>query len=301
MNRMHPRHLNPSLAALVAALAALLLATAGPAVAGDGDTGYGTDHSQNETQITGQQQQQHVDDLVHDTVHNGTYTPPTEWPEYRYVPTCSANGPENGADALCNAAVSVCRVQGHPVGTLRFWVYQRTVYADGRKPTNWKQVGTVCKEPDEELVTTPVVTTEMVVEVARAMTPVVEAHVEPAARSYVNVPNNYYADAPSTTRTVHLFGHAIVITFTAGDPQWDFGDGSSGAGSGIQGASVGQEGAVEHAYSAQGSYAVTVSAGYQVSFTLPNGQDVTQQLTGRAGPAAQLDVGEVQTQVTGVS
>ncbi|KQZ75469.1 hypothetical protein [Nocardioides sp. Root151] len=276
----------------------LLLAPVNAAIAGD-DDGWGSGETEHGTEITGQQGNDTQDVIDHSIGDDGTYTPPTQWPEYKYVPTCSINAPEGGADVLCGAAVNTCDAMGE-TGAIRFWVYRRTIFADGRKPTAWDQVATVCKGPDDPMPTTPVVTTEMVVQVARALAPKTQPHVEPATQSYVNIPNNYYADAPDVTRTVNLFGHSIAVRFTGGETTWDFGDGNSATGTGIEGAEVGQAGSVEHGYDRKGEYSVTVSTAYDVSFTLPDGQAVTQQVTGVPGPAAQLQIGEIQTTVNDV-
>lgn len=266
--------------------------------AGDGD-GWGSETGDHSTTISGQEQAEEVQDIVHGGVGNdGTWTPPSKWPEYTYVPTCSHNTPEGGADALCNGATRPCATrQEHAI---QMWVFRRTVFADGREPTRWERVATICKGPDDDRPTTPVVTTEMVVQAARAMAPQVRAHVEPEAQSYVHFPNNYYADTPNVTRTVTLFGHSIAVRFTAGETTWDFGDDSTATGNGIKGADVGQSGSVEHAYARQGDYSVTASATYTVSFTLPDGRDVTQEVAGVPGPAAELEIGEIQSIVTDV-
>lgn len=276
--------------AVAATSSAVLLALVAPATAGGGDgTSYDHSDSGHGVGVSGTQQQAGQGGTQQT---GGTWTPPSQWTETSYVPTCARNSPTDG-DAMCMAAVTTC-----PDPQTRFWVYTRTVYADGRKPTPWAmQPGSVCRGPDQPAIDKPKVTGAMVTQAAEALAPALTVHVQPAAQSYVAVPNNFYADAPTVTRTVTLFGHAIAITFKPGDVQWDFGDGATGSGAGIKDAAVGEPGAVEHAYRVQGSYDITAVSHYAVSFTLPDGQAVTTDVAGMPSPAQQLDIGEVQTVV----
>lgn len=219
--------------------------------------------------------------------------------QYKYVINCGYNSPENPVDVMCMGATAGCAD-----GELRYRVYRREVDRAGQVVGNgaWQIQGSLCRGPDDpDGVVQPEVTTDMVVEEARRTAPRPVAHVEPATKSFVNVPNNFYADAESVDHTVHLFGNAITISFRVAEVSWDFGDGTSATGNGVENASVGQAGAVEHEYTRQGSYDVTVSTSLTVVFTLPNGRSVTlDDAITQTSPPVTLQVGEIQTTVNDV-
>lgn len=226
------------------------------------------------------------------------YTVPGPWTEYRYVPTCSANAPEGGADALCGAAVMSCPDDGD----IRFWVYARTAYPDNREPTDWRRVRTECRGADEVPEDGPPVITEwMIREAAEAAAPETVVHAEPVATSYVSVPNNFYVDSAPTNTTVTLIGIQIPVSYTPTTFTWSFGDGTSGSGAGVRRAAVGAAGAVEHEYRRQGTYGVTATRGFTVVATLPGGETLTIDVpvTSTSDPY-ELEVGEIQSLVTKV-
>ena len=72
--------------------------------------------------------------------------------------------------------------------------------------------------------------TETIVRTALARVPVPGAGLswQPRKKSYTNVgvPTIVYAAAPSQTHTTSLFGHEVVITLTASQYSYDFGDGT---------------------------------------------------------------------------
>lgn len=218
--------------------------------------------------------------------------------QYRYVVACLSNGPENPDDVLCGAAVRSCdRPQ------IRYRVYRRLVDETGAPKGGWEYQGTECRGGDEPSgVVPPQVTTPMVMEYARRLAPKPSAHVEPNGDTYVNVPNNFYADAGDVDHTVTLFGRTITISFQVSDVTWDFGDGSSGvSGRGVADAEVGQPGAVEHAYATSGGYDVTATSSITVVFTLPGGETVTRaDAITMTSEAVTVPVGEIQTTVTDV-
>jgi hypothetical protein len=114
----------------------------------------------------------------------------------------------------------------------------------------------------------------------------------------VNLPNNYFAEAPSQTVPVVVLGETIPVTFTVTDVTWDFGDGGTANGEGIKDAGLHQAGAIEHEYASQGSYDIIAKSEMTVSFTIPGGG--AQQLPGALEvPSATqtLPVGEIQTRV----
>jgi len=229
--------------------------------------------------------------------HGGTSVsnPVTQWTETRYVPTCSGNEVDGGSDALCMGAVASCPDKP----AIRFWVYVRTVYADKSKaPTQWEMTGTECRGPDEPTQTIPKVTRQDVIDAVRALAPKATFEVQPATQTYVNVPNNYYAVAPDLDVPVTVFGLPIAVHFSNASVVWDFGDGSHGQGTGIKDAAVGQAGAIEHAYTQDGTYQVRVATSFHVAFDLPGGAHVEDDVQGFPSDPVELQVGEIQTLVT---
>ena len=111
----------------------------------------------------------------------------------------------------------------------------------------------------------------MVTEAARVVAPVNPPHVEPGNRSYVNIPNNYWADAPTVNTSITLLGQRIPLRWTPTRTSWSFGDGATATGNGIEGADLGAPGALEHSYSRQGTYDITTTTNYDLTFVLPGG------------------------------
>jgi hypothetical protein len=144
----------------------------------------------------------------------------------------------------------------------------------------------------------PQITTAMVTEAARVTAPTNAPHVEPGTVSYVNIPNNYWTETATVNDAVTILGVTIPLRWTPTSTTWNFGDGGTGAGDGIQGADVGAPGAIEHAYSRQGSYDITTTTTYNLSFVLPGQGAQTIQLTAPPSPPATLPVQEIQTLVS---
>jgi PKD domain len=290
-------------AALLSSVA-LMLATFQTAVAvvpsldgdngGDGPT-YSGDLGDNGVGITGEDPggSSGGDDGSDGTSDVG-YVPTGPTYEYDKVPACMANGPgEDGNDALCGAATMSC-----DPGELRWMVYRRIEGGDGP----WESLGTQCLGPGEDVVPPePEVTEADVVDAAEAAAPDSEVHVEPATESYVNVPNNFYADSDAQTVTLEVLGEAIAVQFAPQRYAWDFGDGGTATGAGVEGAKVGSAGAVEHRYRRGGEYGITLTRTFTVSFTLPSGEAVTVpgDISSTSDPYP-LSVGEVQSVVTDV-
>jgi hypothetical protein len=281
---------------LLVALAAIaaVLWTGAPAVAGDPVGGNATDdgafihsshHEQSGTPGTYHPGQPYV---------HSSGPPPPLYKDY-YTPACGVNGPPNtGDDAMCMAAASVCKTQGQPDAIfMQHWQQQVS-------PTTgpWQFVGSVCRGPDDPVRQQPQITVEMVLDEAYAAAPKPVAVVQPGNRSFVNLPNNYYAEAPSQTVPVVVLGQTIPVTFTVNDVRWDFGDGGTATGTGIKDAALHQPGAIEHQYAAQGSYDITATSVISVSFTIPGGgrQDLAGALE-IPSAATTLPVGEIQTRV----
>lgn len=232
------------------------------------------------------------------TSATGSTTGPASWKVTRYVVACDPNTPDGGGGIRCGAAVYTCGAQGK--GYIRMWVYVRTLYADGRKPTDWERVGSVCRGPDQPTIVKPQVTRQMVIDAATALAPHGAFVMEPATRSIVNAPNNFAAtDTAAVTRDPVVLGITIPVAFTPVGYTWDFGDGSTGTGAGIVHAAVHQPGAVEHAYLERGTYPVTLTPVYKVRFTLPGGGPIVAQVNGFPSAAQDLNVEDAEAVVTG--
>lgn len=284
-------------------VAGLLLA-AGPAYAGDG--GYTDGHAEDDTVTVteGWTNDGEGPDGGQDTdttpVSTGPVGEPQPWQQHRYVPSCDVNRPEGGADALCGHAVNACpREDGNIRLLMMHWV--RWVYPDGTKGT-WEFVGNECRGPDDPEPARPEATPEAVTTEAKQVAPPSQVHVEPEARTYVNVPTNFYADDESVTVNVYPpGGWTVAVHFAPSEFSWNFGDGHTGSGAGVQNAEVGQAGAVEHGYERGGDYAVTLTRTYTISFTLPDGTAHTiPGVVSSTSEPYPLAVGEVQTTVQDV-
>jgi hypothetical protein len=143
----------------------------------------------------------------------------------------------------------------------------------------------------------PQVTTEMVTEAARVVAPTSPPHVEPGTVSYVNIPNNYWTESPTVRDSVTVLGQVIPLVWTPTSTTWDFGDGSGATGDGVEGADVGSEGAIEHSYARQGSYQISTTTTYNLTFLLPGQGAQTIPLTATPSAPVTLPVREIQTLV----
>lgn len=190
-----------------------------------------------------------------------------------------------------------------PCAAPRVWYHQERRDRTGGAWGEWESTGqtTGCIEPEEapeeEL---PQITPEMIRDRARALAPVPVVSIEPATRTFVNIPTNFSAPGGGATRTVEILGRSVTITFTETSTTWNFGDGSTGTGDGVAGASVGQAGAVEHLYRRGGSVSVTASRSFAVSAQVPGAGTITldEPIVATSAPYA-LAVGEIQSLVTG--
>lgn len=284
------------LLAAVLAAGGLALVTAPAATAGS--CHYGGGAQGNGGAVTGNCHSENDD--VSDDDDGDDYVP-ISGPVYEdyWTPSCSVNGPpEAGSDAMCMGAIGPCQTRGQR-GEI-FMRHYRKLAGDPNAP--WEYVGSECRGPDDPVQQQPQVTQEMVTDAAYAAAPKPTAVVQPGNRSYVNLPNNYYADAEDQTVPVEVLGHQIAVQFTVSDVTWDFGDGTTASGAGVKDADVGAPGAVEHAYSQQGSYAITATSTVGLSFTLPNGQTVNVpgafEMTSEP---VNLPIGEIQTRVDSTS
>jgi len=218
--------------------------------------------------------------------------PQPEWPKTIVTPSCGGAMPAG----VKFEYMAFCPQPPCPDGTWdRFarWI-QPAAGAEARF------AGTYCADP-AAAAPVPVVTPAMVVDAAEQVAPEPVAQVQPGTRSYAHIPNNYFAEAGSTTIPVTVLGQQIQVTFEPAGDTWDFGDAATGTGSGIEDADMGAPGAVEHAYTRSGSYAIHVSRGYTVRFTLPGGPVTVDTAFTIPGPDTVLPVGEIQTRVDSTS
>jgi hypothetical protein len=276
------------------AVVVVALLVAGPAATADGPGNYDGHNSSNGTVFDGSAG--HQDQSPGSGTPTGVYdpsSPPAVVYEHFWTPACSPNGPPPyTSDVMCMAAASGCKYQGQPDAILM------RHYRRASDSKTWEFVDNECRGPDQPARQEPRITQEMVFDQAYAAAPRPTAGVQPGNRSYVNLPNNYYADAPGKTETVTVLGHPIRVVFTVNQVTWDFGDDQSATGKGVKNADVGAPGAVEHAYARQGSYQITASTTVGVQFTLPDGQAVDQPNAFTfTSDAVQLPVGEIQTRV----
>lgn len=234
---------------------------------------------------------------------------PGPWTQRVYVPACDRNsvtatGPgvgdyETVNDVLCTAFDAACPADEDR----RYYVFERRMGPDNRaRDDNFSANGSVCRsinDPDETQ--PPTITVDQIIDQARALAPTPTFVIEPGDRTYVNVPTNFAADVAPVTVNVEVLGFTIPVEFTPGDVTWSFGDGGSGSGVGIRNASVGQSGAVEHAYVRSGQHAVSVTVAYDARIFVPNGDPITfdTPITRSSAPQS-LEVGEIQSVVTQV-
>jgi len=280
--------------ALLLALGVLVMA---PATAYACDDSFTGSLGQTGGNFGGTQECVEEEEEVLDPELDGPYVPtgppPPVYEDY-WTPACSANGPPpGGADAMCMGAATICDTRTDDPTAIFMQHWRRQVPGG-----TWESAGNECRGADEPANEEPEVTQEMVLDEAYAAAPRPNAQVQPGTRSYVNVPNNYYADAADDTVTVNLLGHQIPVRFTVTRVSWDFGDAASGTGKGVKDADVGSAGAVEHAYTQQGSYTITATSQVGISFTLPGGPAVDLPTAfSMEGEAVELPVGEIQTRV----
>lgn len=293
--------------ALVLAVALLsgTAATTGSAAADDCD-GWGANGNGDSTEVCGSEQNE---ETTPGNPGGISIRIPGPWTQRVYTPFCSSNvvtatGPgmteyDSGPDAMCEGASS-CPADDE----FRWWGFERPMSAENRAPEDdfgFDRTGPVCRGADDPSETEPpTITVEDIMEKARAMAPTPTFVIEPAAKSYVNIPTNFASNAEAVTVNVVVLGFTIPVEFTPGDVTWSFGDGTTGSGVGVRHASVGQAGAVEHAYARSGSFDVSVTVGYTARVFVPTGPiDIPTPINRTAAPQT-LAVGEIQSVVTEV-
>lgn len=279
--------------------ASVLVAAPTSAFAGDDDPVFGGNGSGDEAVIDGSQGGGNQSGSGDSSP--AVYTVPKPYKEYRYIPACSQNTVDGGEDNLCGSAVYTCPDDGD----IRYRVYTRQHEANGdvAPGADFEYVGTQCRGPNDPDEGGPIqITTADILDEARKAAPATEVHVEPGARSYVNVPTNFYADNGVENASVQVLGQTIALRFEPSGYTWTYGDGATGSGAGIENARVGAPGAVEHAYLRSGDVAITLARTFTVTFVLPGGQTGTLPAPGVSNTSEPypLEIGEIQTVVTRV-
>ena len=143
----------------------------------------------------------------------------------------------------------------------------------------------------------PQITTQMVTDAAQVVAPTSTPHVEPGTRSYVNIPNNYWTEAPHGAHQRHRARPGDPADL---DPDRDhLGLRRRGGrhGQRHRGCRAGRGRAVEHAYLRQGSYAITTSTTYNLTFVLPSTEPRRSPSPGR-DRRSRFRVSEIQTRVS---
>ena len=154
-------------------------------------------------------EEEDVVDPVLDGPYVPTGPPPPVYEDY-WTPACSVNGPPGvGDDAMCMGATTICNTRDDDPSAIYMQHWRRQVPGG-----SWEFVGNACRGADDPTEEEPEVTQEMVLDEAYAAAPRPTALVQPGTRSYVNVPNNYYADAADETVTVNVLGNPIPVQFT---------------------------------------------------------------------------------------
>ena len=279
----------PHRSAAVGLLVALLVAVAGPAYAGDDGHVSVTPDGDSSVNVTGTDQTHNTSPAQPGTPQSNDTTPTS------YGSSSPASAPPPATWDQMMAGDPNADLSNEP----------GAVDSCG---SNWGGDGwnaqyaqpTPCAPTEEEPGDPPArprVTTEMVVEAARLTAPTSPPHVEPGTVSYVNIPNNYWTESPTVNDSVTVVGQTIPLVWTPTGTTWDFGDGASATGDGVEGAKVGSPGAIEHSYARQGSYDISTTTTYNLSFVLPGQGAQTISLTAPPSPPVTLPVREIQTVV----
>ena len=98
--------------------------------------------------------------------------------------------------------------------------------------------------------------------------------------------------------SVTLLGVTIPLRWTPTSTAWSFGDGVAATGNGVPDADLGAPGAIEHSYGRQGSYAITTTTNYDLTFLLPGQAVQTIQLSSPPSPPVTLPVREIASLVS---
>jgi hypothetical protein len=265
----------------VAALAALVVGIAGPAYAGDGPTFGGSPDGESSVGFTGSDSTSHASPGSSGSTGNGPVAPSGGSDSGSQTDLWGGAEPGGPGTGSCDPA-------NYPGGYAPGWA----VPAPCIQPVN--QPPAVPGAPPAP----PQITVQMVTAAASATAPANPPHVEPGTVSYVNIPNNYWTESNTVNEAVTVLGRTIPLRWTPTSTTWSFGDGGTASGDGIQGADLGAPGAVEHPYGRQGSYDITTTTTYDLTFVLPGQGAQTIQLTAPASPAVTLPVREIQTRAT---
>jgi hypothetical protein len=181
--------------------------------------------------------------------------------EWTYTPHCLPNGPDPGADAMCNAAATGCEARGEDGILMR--VYFR------RPGQDWQNVGTACIGGDNDPVT--------LADLAADAGQVYRDELKPNAASISPQPANgpwvvnfrsYFMATGAGPRS-GTFGPAGARMTISATPTyvWNWGDGSAP----LETTSTGgpyPTGDVTHVYRGKGARTVTLTTRWSATFTV---------------------------------
>ncbi|MCW2605309.1 MAG: uncharacterized protein JWO60_2 [Frankiales bacterium] len=214
--------------------------------------------------------------------------------QYRYVPTCSGNRFEGGADVMCNAAAMTCEARGEQ-GTA-FWGWRRQV-----RPTlgDWVRIdGVVCLGGEEPGVPTTAQAADYVQREFQSLVIVRgTTRIDPGARGLINTDTIFSTDkvGPEPLPAVSILGHQVVITVTPEEYRWQFGDGGSLTTT-VPGRPLKKD--VTHVYTKAGAYGASVTISWSGTFTIDGGEPIT--IRGRAtttGPETPIRILTAQSEL----
>jgi hypothetical protein len=189
--------------------------------------------------------------------------------EWTYVPACHVNTPDNGADALCGAAVNSCPSRGQE-GIL-MWVYLR------RPGEPWRQVGVACIGGTNDVVTLA----DLTVDAQRAYRdqlkpPAATVVQHPADRAVVGFATYFSANgAAPLSGTFGTVAARMTITATP-TYVWDWGDGSEPYETTDPGGPY-PDGTTHHTYRRAATTTVSLTTRWSATF-------VVDTAAGRFGP-----------------
>jgi hypothetical protein len=178
--------------------------------------------------------------------------------EWSIVPACWVNGPDNGADALCGAAIHSCRGDG-----LLMWVFVR------RPREAWDRVATTCIGPSDPVVT--------LADVRAHAAQLYRDRMRPGAATISPRPVNgpwvvnltSYFEATGAGPRHETFGPPEVRVAIDATPTyvWDWGDGSEPFETTSAGGPY-PTGDVTHVYRHHGARTVTLTTRWSATFTV---------------------------------
>ena len=216
--------------------------------------------------------------------------------QFSYTPACSGNRPDTGLDVLCVGATLSC---GAP-GVDRFWVFSRSWQADISEYGLWFRVNnprSVCLGPDAVAQADPAAAAMAIVmaEWKSYRLPAATLVIAPQGVTLANVKTKFATTTPriSTLPPQKILGFEVVVTVTATDYLWDFGDGDTAR------ASASSRPIQDHVYLRAGTILASLRTTYSATFQIA-GRPESTTLPGLAevpGVPISLTVATAQSQL----